>query len=153
MSSQQIMSKYQSEDLDKLDDEEVKRHMQLIGKVSEFSMRSLPPVPAVPPPTYATSTSRPTSTYSNASDKERHSRHQPTHPHPARPENAPPRASASPEVHAMIDATYKTMSTLLSKLEACRLALEVSESPKETHALTNQIKGLMECLKACREVL
>ncbi|KAF9349071.1 hypothetical protein BGX34_002067 [Mortierella sp. NVP85] len=145
MSSQQIMSKYQSEDLDKLDDEEMKRHMQLIGKVSEFSTRSLPPVPAVP-----ASASRPTSTYSNTSDKERHYRHQ---PHPARPENAPPRASASPEVHAMIDATYKTMSTLLSKLEACRLALEVSESPKETHALTNQIKGLMECLKACREVL
>ncbi|KAG0220028.1 hypothetical protein BGX31_011109 [Mortierella sp. GBA43] len=165
MTSQQIMSKYHSEDLDKLacDDEEAKRHMQLIGKVGDFATRSLPPVPAMPLTPTSAPPSRPTSTYSNASDKERRF-HLPSHFHPQlsiqvrTSENAPPtptspRVSASPEVHAMIDATYKTMSTLLSKLEACRLALEVTESPKETHALTNQIKGLMECLKACREVL
>jgi hypothetical protein len=143
--------------------------MQLIGKVGDFATRSLPPVPAMPPTPTSAPSSRPTSTYSNASDKDRqhHRFHLPSHFHPqlsiqhnnqVRSENAPPtptspRVSASPEVHAMIDATYKTMSTLLSKLEACRLALEVTESPKETHALTNQIKGLMECLKACREVL
>lgn len=145
----------------------MKRHMQLIGKVGDFSTRSLPPVPAMPPTPTSVSTSRPTSTYSNTSDKERQYRYYPylpSHSHPhhshqqhqARSENAPPASSrvpTSPEVHALIDATYKTMSTLLSKLEACRLALEVSESPKETQALTNQIKGLMECLKACREVL
>lgn len=65
----------------------------------------------------------------------------------------PPPAPLSPEVQALVAATHKTMATILVKLEAYRLALEVSESPKECQVLTAQIKGLMECLKACRETL
>ncbi|KAF9402722.1 hypothetical protein BGX21_008983 [Mortierella sp. AD011] len=149
MTSHQILSKYQSDELDKMaaDDEEMRRHMQFIGKMNELSSRSLPPVPPVPA-THNTSTSRPTSTYSNSSDKERHGRHH--HHHGGAPTSPRP---LSPEVQAMVDATHKTMSTLLGKLEVYRLALEVAENPKESHALTAQIKGLMECLKACREVL
>ncbi|KAG0012662.1 hypothetical protein BGZ80_011597 [Entomortierella chlamydospora] len=149
MTSHQILSRYQSDELDKMaaDDEEMRRHMQFIGKMNELSSRSLPPVPPVPA-THSTSTSRPTSTYSNSSDKERHGRH---HHHQGGAPTSP--RPLSPEVQAMVDATHKTMSTLLGKLEVYRLALEVAENPKESQALTAQIKGLMECLKACREVL
>ncbi|KAG0356326.1 hypothetical protein BGZ54_000768 [Gamsiella multidivaricata] len=160
MTSQQILSRHQSEDLDKLasEDEDMRRHMQLIGKVSEFSSRSLPPVPPVPA-VHSTSPSRPTSTHSNSSDKERHNRHHLHQTHASQSNNnesstpPAPRNQSSPEVRAIIEATYKTMSTLLSKLEVYRLALEMSESPKESQVLISQIKGLMECLKACREVL
>ncbi|KAF9896530.1 hypothetical protein BX616_007269, partial [Lobosporangium transversale] len=142
------------------EDEEMRKHMQLIGKVSEFSYRSLPPVPPVPAAhASSSSTSRPVSTYSNTSDKERNShRHGgASFSHGSIPEHGTPAARApapvAPEVHAMIDATHKTMATLLNKLEVYRLALEVTENPKEAQLLTNQIKNLMECLKACREVL
>ncbi|KAG0327544.1 hypothetical protein BGZ99_007382 [Dissophora globulifera] len=174
MSSQQILSGRQSEDMDRVaaEDEEMRRAMQLIGKVHEFSARSLPPVPPVMGPPSA-SISRPNSTYSNSSDKERSSRPHQQHPLPLPPfhsnveggapapttaqaqaqAQAPPRPPVSPEVQAMVDATHKTMTTLISKLEVYRLALEVSESAKESQALASQIRGLMECLKACREVL
>ncbi|KAF9117107.1 hypothetical protein BGX27_003569 [Mortierella sp. AM989] len=147
MTSQQILSRYQNDELDKvtIDEEEMKKHIQLIGKMSEFSSRSLPPVPPVPV-SHNSAASRPISTYSNTSDKERHSRN---HHHGA-PSSPRP---LSPEVQAMIDLTHKTMSTLLAKVEVYRLALELTENPKESQALTLQIKGLMECLKACREVL
>ncbi|KAG0212303.1 hypothetical protein BGX33_003713 [Mortierella sp. NVP41] len=178
--SQQILGKHLSEDLDKLvsEDEEARKHIQIIRKGGEFSNRSLPPLPSsgTPPPPPAGS--RPTSTYSNSSEYHpseselkhiRHPRHNltngpshqnlqhhasvnghgPEHNGPA----PPPPAPLSPEVQALVAATHKTMATILVKLEAYRLALEVSESPKECQALTAQIKGLMECLKACRETL
>ncbi|KAF9121625.1 hypothetical protein BGW39_010377 [Mortierella sp. 14UC] len=183
--SQQILGKHLSEDFDKMtsEDEEARKHIQIIRKGGEFSNRSLPPVPSGPLPPAG---SRPTSTYSTSSEyhpseserpdlklirpprynnpREHHangpSHHQqpqhassngsgPEHNGPA----PPPPAPLSPEVQALVAATHKTMATILVKLEAYRLALEVSESPKECQALTAQIKGLMECLKACRETL
>jgi hypothetical protein len=131
--------------------------MQLIGRISEFSSRSLPPVPPVPA-MHSSAPSRPTSTYSNSSEKERYGRHQycpQYHQNDNNGQTTTARVAPPPtaEVKMIIDASHKTMSTLLAKLEVCRLALEVAESPKECQALVNQIKGLMECLKACREVL
>ncbi|KAF9404535.1 hypothetical protein BGZ94_004114, partial [Podila epigama] len=67
--------------------------------------------------------------------------------------NAPPPPPLAPEVLALVSATHKTIATILVKLEAYRQALELSENPKECQLLTVQIKGLMECLKACRETL
>ena len=66
---------------------------------------------------------------------------------------APPPVPLAPEVQALVSATHKTIATLLVKLEVYRQALEVSESPKECQVLTAQIKGLMECLSACRATL
>ncbi|GJJ74832.1 UPF0148 protein [Entomortierella parvispora] len=173
MTSQQILGKHASEDFDKLasEDEEARRHIQIIRKVGEFSSRSLPPVPV----SVSAATSRPASTYSNSSEyhpsenerPEKHSRHhhhqrsgyghghgassiQPGQSHDA---PAPPPAPLAPEVQALVSATHKTIATLLVKLEAYRQALEVSESPKECQVLTAQIKGLMECLSACRATL
>ncbi|CAO3572637.1 unnamed protein product [Mortierella alpina] len=165
MTSQQILHRGISEDMDLAsEDEETKRHLQMIGKVSEFSAKSLPPVPPVPVAP-ASSASRPTSTYSNSSgynssDRERSQRHHPqtagashsSHSEQSGRIPAPP-VPPTPEIQAIISATHKTMATLLTKLELYRLALEVSENPKECHALANQIKGIMECLKVCREVL
>ncbi|KAF9967552.1 hypothetical protein BGZ70_009093 [Mortierella alpina] len=166
MTSQQILHRVISEDMDKLasEDEETKKHLQMIGKVSEFSAKSLPPVPPVPLAP-ASSASRPTSTYSNSSgynssDRERSQRHHPQNAgasHSGHPEQnaripAPP-VLLTPEIQAIVNATHKTMATLLSKLELYRLALEVSDNPKECHALATQIKGIMECLRVCREVL
>lgn len=136
----------------------------MIGKVGEFAAKSLPPVPPVPVAP-ASSASRPTSTYSsssgyNSSDRERSQRHHTQNgsaPHSSHPEqNAripAPSVPLTPEVQAIVTATHKTMATLLTKLELYRLALEVSENRKECHALANQIKGIMECLRVCREVL
>ncbi|KAF8923333.1 hypothetical protein BGZ58_003071, partial [Dissophora ornata] len=157
MTSQQILNRHQSEDIDKLasEDEEMRRAMQLIGKVHEFSSRSLPPVPPAlhHHNSLSSISSRPTSTYSNSSDKERYSRHllqshtthTPSnnhhhnnnhHHHNHNSENGTPPPSArvpiSAEVQAIMDASHKTMLTLLSKLEVYRLALEVSENPKES---------------------
>ncbi|KAF8958926.1 hypothetical protein BGZ46_001871 [Entomortierella lignicola] len=183
--SQQILGKHTSEDLDKLaaEDEDVRRHIQIIRKGGEYSNKSLPPVPGAPappappappahplppPPVASYSNSRPISTYSNSSDhhEERQDirryqtqRHGSLHsllPHSGNDNNnapAPPPVPLSPEVQALVAATHKTIATILHKLEAYRLALEISESPKECQILTNQIKGLMECLKACRETL
>ncbi|KAG9327023.1 hypothetical protein KVV02_006500 [Mortierella alpina] len=166
MTSQQILHRATSEDMDKLasEDEETKRHLQMIGKVSEFSAKSLPPVPPAPVAP-ASSASRPTSTYSNSSgynssDRERSQRHHAQNAgasHSSHPEQnaripAPP-VPLTPEIQAIVSATHKTMATLLTKLELYRLALEVSENPKECHALANQIKGIMECLRVCRGVL
>ncbi|KAG0024216.1 hypothetical protein BGZ81_007788 [Podila clonocystis] len=173
MTSQQILNRHLSDDIDKLasEDEETRRHLQLIGKVNEFASRSLPPVPPVP--THSTTSSRPASTYSNNSSDgntgtkdhphRSHSRrhHQHTHsnatsvsgsfpsPSPAWPSPAP----VSPEVQAIVTATHKTIATLVVKLETYRQALEVTENLKECQALTAQIKGMMECLKACRDTL
>ncbi|KAF9949746.1 hypothetical protein BGZ72_008508 [Mortierella alpina] len=166
MTSQQILHRATSEDMDRLasEDEETKKHLQMIGKVSEFSSKSLPPVPAVPVAP-ASSVSRPTSTYSsssgyNSSDRERSQRHHPQNgsapqsSHPEQNARIPaPSVPLTPEIQAIVSATHKTMATLLTKLELYRLALEVSENPKECHALANQIKGIMECLRVCREVL
>ncbi|KAF9189147.1 hypothetical protein BGZ51_009813 [Haplosporangium sp. Z 767] len=157
MTSQQILNRHLSDDMDKLasEDEETRKHLQMIGRVNEYSARSLPPVPPVPQG-YSSSSSRPTSTYSSSSEKERthysyhgHSAHYntPTTAHPPAP------APLSPEVQAIVNATHKTISTLIVKLEHYRHALEESESPKECQALANQIKGIMECLKSCRDVL
>ncbi|KAG0254908.1 hypothetical protein BGZ95_005909 [Linnemannia exigua] len=183
--SQQILGKHISEDLDKLasEDEEARKHIQIIRKGGEYSNRSLPPVPSGAHPPAG---SRPTSTYSTSSEyhpseTERPDVRQirPPRHNTAREQHAngpnhlqqqqhaslngsgsetsgpapPPPAPLSPEVQALVAATHKTMATILVKLEAYRLALEVSESPKECQALTAQIKGLMECLKACRETL
>ncbi|KAF9402474.1 hypothetical protein BGZ94_004900, partial [Podila epigama] len=77
--SQQILGKHLSEDFDKLasEDEDARRHMNIIRKVGEFSNKSLPPVPPAPtgpaPPAPPAGHvplppgSRPTSTYSNSS--------------------------------------------------------------------------------------
>ncbi|KAF9212564.1 hypothetical protein BGZ59_006588 [Podila verticillata] len=172
MTSHQILSRHLSEDMDKLtsEDEEARRHIQLIGKMNDFSSRSLPPVP--PMPTAATS-SRPASTYSNNSSdgntngtkdlhhhrSHRHHQHTPSNatsvsgsfpsPSPAWPSPAP----MSPEVQAIVTATHKTIGTLVVKLETYRQALEVTENLKECQSLTAQIKGMMECLKACRDTL
>ncbi|KAF9183313.1 hypothetical protein BGZ51_008130 [Haplosporangium sp. Z 767] len=176
--SQQILGKHLSEDLDKLatEDDEARKHIQIIRKVGEFSNKSLPPVPSVSAPHPS---SRPISTYSNSSeynpsenDKHEMRPHRQIHSqrlihtnplppppgssHSQAPENntaAPTPAPLSPEVQALVAATHKTIATILVKLEAYRNALEVSENPKECQVLTNQIKGLMECLKACRETL
>jgi hypothetical protein len=59
----------------------------------------------------------------------------------------------SPEEEAVVHATHKTISVLLVKLEMYRSAFEVSDNPKESQALANHIRGTMECLKACRQVL
>ncbi|KAF9544018.1 hypothetical protein EC957_000287 [Mortierella hygrophila] len=172
----QRASRHLSSDLDKLasEDEETNSHIQLIGHVNEFSSRSLPPVPPVPAihsnhSKHSTS-SRPASTYSNSSgyspsEKERssssrthnqHSSHQHYQHHighssilPAPPAPTP----LSPEEEAVIHATHKTISVLLVKLEMYRSAFEVSDNPKESQALANYIRGTMECLKACRQVL
>ncbi|KAI8357557.1 hypothetical protein B0O80DRAFT_445211 [Mortierella sp. GBAus27b] len=170
MTSQQVLSKHMSEDLDRLasEDEEARKHINMIRKVGEYTSRTLPPVPMAPPPP------RPMSTYSNSSDSDRHegklSRHASSHRHgsgltsqqgssaqlvegnPSTPPPPPP-PPLSPEVQALVAATHKTIATILVKLEACRSALEVADSPKECQVLTNQIKSLMECLKACREAL
>ncbi|KAF9369571.1 hypothetical protein CPB97_003489 [Podila verticillata] len=180
MASQQILGKHLSEDFDKLasDDEETRKHMNIIRKVGEFSSKSLPPVPpgsgssaplpAGPPPL----SSRPTSTYSNSSGyhptednrifSHPSQRHAAQHQHQSPPHQyyhqngadaSPPPPPLAPEVLALVSATHKTIATILVKLEAYRQALEVSENPKECQLLTVQIKGLMECLKACRETL
>ncbi|KAG9062605.1 hypothetical protein KI688_004907 [Linnemannia hyalina] len=189
--SQQILGKHLSEDLDKLasEDEEARKHIQIIRKGGEYSSRSLPPVPSGPAPPAG---SRPTSTYSTSSEYHPSEGERPelknirpprynnpnyhangaSHLHQQQQQHAsmngtgseqqqqlhngpapPPPAPLSPEVQALVAATHKTMATILVKLEAYRLALEVAESPKECQALTAQIKGLMECLKACRETL
>ncbi|KAF8939189.1 hypothetical protein BGZ58_010445 [Dissophora ornata] len=170
--SQQVLGKHLNEELDKLgfEDEEARRHIQIVRKVGEFSNKSLPPVPSGPG---SCGSPRPMSTYSNSSDYhpsegERHeikptrnhsiSRHGnalgiSTHQNAESNAPAPPPAPVSPEVQALLTATNKTIATILIKLEAYRLALEISESPKECQVLTSQIKGLMECLKACRETL
>ncbi|KAG0007723.1 hypothetical protein BGZ80_004323 [Entomortierella chlamydospora] len=154
------------------EDEETRRHIQIIRKVGEFSNKSLPPVPsapALPPPAVAHNSSRPMSTYSNSSDHHpseperqeirRHysQRHGPPPPPPGHFNDnnapAPPSVPASPEVLALVNATYKTIATILVKLEVYRQALEITDNPKECQVLTSQIKGLMECLKACREAL
>ncbi|KAF9956735.1 hypothetical protein BGZ72_002528 [Mortierella alpina] len=179
MTSQQILGKHLSDDLDKLasEDEEARKHIQIIRKVGEFSNKSLPPVPGSPVPAPPQG-SRPASIYSSSSEYhpsegERHETRPLRHYHSQRlghvhnppspavssgpqSENsapAPPPAPLSAEVQALVTATHKTIATILVKLEAYRQALEVSESPKECQVLTNQIKGLMECLKACRETL
>ncbi|KAF9213980.1 hypothetical protein BGZ59_004535 [Podila verticillata] len=180
MASQQILGKHLSEDFDKLasDDEETRKHINIIRKVGEFSSKSLPPVPpgsgssvplpAGPPPL----SSRPTSTYSNSSGyhptednrifSHPSQRHAAQHQHQSPPQQyyhqngtdaSPPPPPLAPEVLALVSATHKTIATILVKLEAYRQALEVSENPKECQLLTVQIKGLMECLKACRETL
>ncbi|KAG0204021.1 hypothetical protein BGX28_003900 [Mortierella sp. GBA30] len=172
MTSQQILS----ESMDKAsEDEESRRRLQLIGKVDEFAVKSLPPVPPVVPTSPVSVVSRPTSTYSFSSERERSPRHLPYHHHQPQQQGislhstqhdhnnnariSPPQQQQqqpvplSPEVQAIVNATHKTMSTLLSKLELYRLAMEVSDNPKECQALANQIKGIMECLKVCREVL
>ncbi|KAF9981729.1 hypothetical protein BGZ75_006918 [Mortierella antarctica] len=180
MTSQQILGKHLSDDLDKLasEDEEARKHIQIIRKVGEFSNKSLPPVPSSPFPAPPQG-SRPVSTYSSSSEYhpsegERHETTRPLRhyhsqrlnqvhnppstsassgPHSENSTPAPPPAPLSAEVQALVVATHKTIATILVKLEAYRQALEVSESPKECQVLTNQIKGLMECLKACRETL
>ncbi|KAG0379741.1 hypothetical protein BGX24_011932 [Mortierella sp. AD032] len=165
------------------EDEEMSSHIQLIGHVGEFSSRSLPPVPPVPAihSSHSSTPSRPASTYSNSSgyspsDKERsssraanqqqqqqqqnggvsysnlsHHHHHNGHPSiaPAPPVPTP----SSPEEEAVVHATHKTISVLLVKLEMYRSAFEVSDNPKESQALANHIRGTMECLKACRQVL
>src|SRR5690554_1147041 len=127
----------------------------MIGRVNEYTARSLPPVPPVPQG-YSSSSSRPASAYSSTSEKERthysyhgHSAHHntPTTAHPPAP------VPLSPEVQAIVNATHKTISTLIVKLEHYRQALEESECPKECQVLAHQIKGIMECLKSCRDVL
>ncbi|KAG0037059.1 hypothetical protein BGZ82_003232 [Podila clonocystis] len=181
MASQQILGKHLSEDFDKLasDDEETRKHMNIIRKVGEFSSKSLPPPPSgfssVPlPPGPPPASSRPTSTYSNSSGYHPNEdnriynlpsqRHAAQHQHQAPPHqqyyhqngdanSPPPPPPLAPEVLALVSATHKTIATILVKLEAYRQALEVSENPKECQLLTVQIKGLMECLKACRETL
>ncbi|KAG0211529.1 hypothetical protein BGX28_007753 [Mortierella sp. GBA30] len=190
MASQQILGKHMSEDLDKLasEDEEARKHLQIIRKVGEFSNKSLPPVPSAGPALPAAPLgSRPVSTYSSSSEyhpSEGERPEPPTRPlrhhhsqrmnqygpvsqhHQHQQQSAgqssdvsnnapapPPPAPLSPEVQALVTATHKTIATILVKLEAYRQALEVAESPKECQVLTNQIKGLMECLKACRETL
>ncbi|KAG0257312.1 hypothetical protein BG011_004026 [Mortierella polycephala] len=176
MGSQQILGKHLGEDLDKLaaEDDEARKHIQIIRKVGEFSNKSLPPVPSVPSSHLS---SRPVSTYSNSSEyhpseseKNEMRSHRQIHSqrlihanlpppppgsnHIQPPDsNTPTPAPLSPEVQALVAATHKTIATILVKLEAYRNALEVSENPKECQVLTNQIKGLMECLKACRETL
>ncbi|CAO3565843.1 unnamed protein product [Mortierella alpina] len=180
MTSQQILGKHLSDDLDKLasEDEEARKHIQIIRKVGEFSNKSLPPVPGSPVPAPPQG-SRPVSTYSSSSEyhpsegerqETRPLRHYHSQrlnqvqihnspspaasgPHSENSAPAPPPAPLSAEVQALVAATHKTIATILVKLEAYRQALEVSESPKECQVLTNQIKGLMECLKACRETL
>ncbi|KAG9326962.1 hypothetical protein KVV02_001912 [Mortierella alpina] len=180
MTSQQILGKHLSDDLDKLasEDEEARKHIQIIRKVGEFSNKSLPPVPNSPFPAPPQG-SRPVSTYSSSSEYhpsegERHETTRPLRhyhsqrlnqvhnppstsassgPHSEISTPAPTPAPLSAEVQALVAATHKTIATILVKLEAYRQALEVSESPKECQVLTNQIKGLMECLKACRETL
>ncbi|GJJ74084.1 hypothetical protein EMPS_06442 [Entomortierella parvispora] len=168
MTSQQIMNRQLSSDLDRAasEDEETRKHLQLISKVSEFSSRSLPPVPPIPAAhASANSTSRPTSTYSNSSgntplDKERY--HRPLSAHhenhhtqgsAAGSQPQPPPVPLAPEVQALVDATHRTITTLLTKVEVYRLALEMSDNTKECQVLTNHIKGLMECLRACRGCL
>ncbi|KAF9129149.1 hypothetical protein BG015_004235, partial [Linnemannia schmuckeri] len=150
------------------EDEETNSHIQLIGHINEFSSRSLPPVPPVPAiHSNHSTTSRPTSTYSNSSgyspsEKERsssrahhqhfsHQQHQVGHSSmsPAPPAPTP----LSPEEEAVVHAAHKTISVLLVKLEMYRSAFEVSDNPKESQALANHIRGTMECLKACRQVL
>ncbi|KAG0363205.1 hypothetical protein BG005_002354 [Podila minutissima] len=195
MASQQILGKHLSEDFDKLasDDEETRKHMNIIRKVGEFSSKSLPPPPpsgpgsSVPlPPGLPPASSRPASTYSNSSGyhpnedsriynhpsqrhaaqhQHQHQHQQHQHQHQAPPHqqyyhqngtdanSPPPPPPLAPEVLALVSATHKTIATILVKLEAYRQALEVSENPKECQLLTVQIKGLMECLKACRETL
>ncbi|KAK3834607.1 MAG: hypothetical protein JOS17DRAFT_737182 [Linnemannia elongata] len=163
----QRTSRHLSSDLDKLasEDEETNSHIQLIGHVNEFSSRSLPPVPPVPAihssHSNPSTPSRPASTYSNSSgyspsEKERSSssrNHQHNIGHfsilPAPPAPTP----LSPEEEAVVHATHKTISVLLVKLEMYRSAFEVSDNPKESQALANHIRGTMECLKACRQVL
>ncbi|KAF9300643.1 hypothetical protein BGZ74_007660 [Mortierella antarctica] len=173
MTSQQILNRHLSDDMDKLasEDEETRKHILLIGKMGDFSSRSLPPVPPVP--THSTTSSRPASTYSNNSSdgntgpkdhphrshSHRHHQHTPSNatsvsgsfpsPSPAWPSPAP----VSPEVQAIVTATHKTIATLVVKLETYRQALEVTENLKECQALTAQIKSIMECLKACRDTL
>lgn len=140
-------------------------HIQLIGHVSEFSSRSLPPVPPVPAIHSSHSTpSRPTSTYSNSSagyspsEKDRslsraQQQQQQYHASVLTTPLAPAPTPLSPEEVAVVHATHKTISVLLVKLEMYRSAFEVSDNPKESQALANHIKGTMECLKACRQVL
>ncbi|KAG0277873.1 hypothetical protein BGZ95_005166 [Linnemannia exigua] len=163
------------------EDEEMSTHIQLIGHVGEFSSRSLPPVPPVPAihSSHSSTPSRPASTYSNSSgyspsDKERsssravnqqqqqqngivsYSSHSHQHHHGGPPSLAPAPpvpTPLSPEEEAVVQATHKTISVLLVKLEMYRSAFEVSDNPKESQALANHIRGTMECLKACREVL
>ncbi|KAG0065370.1 hypothetical protein BGZ89_008380 [Linnemannia elongata] len=172
----QRASRHLSSDLDKLasEDEETNGHIQLIGHVNEFSSRSLPPVPPVPaiPSNHSnhSTPSRPASTYSNSSgyspsEKERssssrthnqHSSHQHSHHpngHPSILPGPPVPTPLSPEEEAVVHATHKTISVLLVKLEMYRSAFEVSDNPKESQALANHIRGTMECLKACRQVL
>ncbi|KAG0053257.1 hypothetical protein BGZ83_001427 [Gryganskiella cystojenkinii] len=170
MTSQQIWNRQMSGDMDKLasEDEETRRHLHMISKVNEFSSRSLPPVPPIPAAHAPSGPSRPTSTYSNSSgyvplDKERY--HRPLLNHKesnaslsgatttATTGTQPPPVPLALEVEALIEATHRTITTLLTKVEVYRLALEVSDNQKECQLLTNQIKGLMECLRACRECL
>ncbi|KAF9120541.1 hypothetical protein BGW39_011295 [Mortierella sp. 14UC] len=163
----QRASRHLSSDLDRLasEDEEMNGHIQLIGHVGEFSSRSLPPVPPVPAihSSHSSSTpSRPPSTYSNSSgyspsDKERSSPSRAVHSHHSGYPSIAPAPSAptplSPEEEAVVQATHRTISVLLVKLEMYRSAFEVSDNPKESQVLANHIRGTMECLKACRQVL
>ncbi|KAK3823578.1 MAG: hypothetical protein J3Q66DRAFT_332242 [Benniella sp.] len=148
--AQHVLVKHMSEDLDKLasEDEDTRRHM-IIRKVGEYSSKSLPPVPMGSP------AARPISTYS--SDGDRTEIRPRSHMNQRRGETngppAPPPVPPSPEIQALASVTNKTIATILVKLEACRSALEVADSPKECQVLTNQIKSFMECLKACREAL
>ncbi|KAG0305718.1 hypothetical protein BGZ98_003699 [Dissophora globulifera] len=169
MANQASFSRHLSDDLDKLasEDEDARRHIQVIRKVNEFTSKSLPPVPMG---SAYHNDSRPMSTYSNSSDhqyseNERHDfrpqRHHSMHRHVQAHRvqysessvATPPSSPVSQEVLSLVAATHKTIATILVKLEAYRLALEISDSPKECQVLTMHIKGLMECLKACRETL
>ncbi|KAF9927923.1 hypothetical protein FBU30_002761 [Linnemannia zychae] len=167
----QRTSRHLSSDLDKLasEDEDLNGYIQLVGHANEFTSRSLPPVPPVPAiHSMATPTpSRPTSTYSNSSgyspsDKERPSPRTQRHPSPQNHHFSKSsialttpsiQAPLSPEEEAVVAATLKTISVLLVKLETYRAAFEASDNPKESQVLANHIRGTMECLKACRQVL
>ncbi|KAF9435080.1 hypothetical protein BGZ76_006914 [Entomortierella beljakovae] len=127
LTGQQMMS--DEDDIDPpVGAEELKRNMSLIRrKKKNFTSSTLPP----PPPGYpGLNNSVRLSRYSQKDDR-----------------------PLMPEVQLMVSASQKTMATLVSKLDAYRLALEVTENPTESQALTLQIKGLLECLKACRETL
>ncbi|KAF9416037.1 hypothetical protein BGZ94_010312 [Podila epigama] len=183
MTSQQILNRSEDVDKFMSEDDEPRRHVSLISRVNEFSAKSLPPAPTVPAPrsttssrpgsTYSNSSSGHGESHhqqqqhqqqnSRHMSKERSHRnqHQHTHsnatsvsgsfpsPSPAWPQPTP----VSPEVQAVVEATHKTIGTLVVKVEVYRQALEASVNPKECQALTAQIKGLMECLKACRDTL
>ncbi|KAF9108316.1 hypothetical protein BGX29_001593 [Mortierella sp. GBA35] len=149
----QRASRHLSSDLDKLasEDDEMNGHIQMIEHVGEFSSRSLPPVPPVPPvpaiPSNRSTPSRPASTYSSSSGYSPSDRERSSSPPPSTP------APLSPEEEAVVQATHKTILALLVKLEMYRSAFEVSDDPKESQAFANHIRGTMECLKACRQVL